>query len=207
MNIKIGSNKITSQKEAIINLIASIGIPFDSNFTHFEDFNGDVSEILEMALSKINRTKLHNMNAVPVLNYLSSNHKYYCNTALPTISLSFWNAIQNCKDSYFILELCSSLFDEFSTALNAHIAEEETIFNQLKLQPDSRASAIEFFSTEHHNESSALESIINILNTLQPEKTLAPQNILNIQLQNLVNELKIHTFVEERILLPILLNN
>lgn len=203
----MNNNKIISQKDSIKNLIVSIGIPFENDFTHFDELNGEISEILDLALSKIRKSQLKKTDLLPVLAYLSSNHQYYANTALPTISLSFWNVIQNHKNGRFILELCSSLFNEFAVALNSHIQEEETIFKLLKSHPQKRNSAIDFFSSSHHNESSALESIIDLLNTLQVEKTLAPQNILNIQLENLVNELKIHTFVEERILLPILLNN
>lgn len=203
----MNSNKIISQKESIKNLTVAIGIHFENNFSHYDEYNGEISETLNLALCKVGKTQWQKTDLTPVLYYLSSNHKYYCNTALPTISLSFWNAIQNFKDGRFILELCSSLFNEFSTALQTHVEEEESIFNQLKSNSQNRNSAIQFFSSNHHNESAALESIINLLNSILEVKTLAPQNILNIQLQNLVNELKIHTFVEERILLPILLNS
>lgn len=203
----MNSNKIISQKDSIKNLIVSIGIPFENDFNHVDELNGEISEVLDLALCKIEKSQIQKTDLVPVLAYLSSNHQYYCNTALPTISLSFWNTIQNCKDGRFILELCSSLFNEFSAALNTHIEEEETIFAQLKSFPNNRNSAVQFFSSNHHNESSALESIIDMLNSLRTEKTLAPQNILNIQLQHLVDELKIHTFVEERILVPVLLNS
>jgi iron-sulfur cluster repair protein YtfE (RIC family) len=200
----MNSNQITSQKEAIKNLFVSIGIPFENDFNHLDELNCQTSEFLNLAIGE---SQILKTESIPVLAYLSSNHEYYLNTALPTISLSFWNALQNNKDGRFILDLCSSLFTEFSIALNTHIEEEETIFNLLKSNPENQLPAIKFFSVNHHNESSALESIIDILNSLRTEKTLAPQNILTIQLQNLVNELKIHTFVEERILLPILLKS
>lgn len=203
----MSKNNIVSQKESIKNLTVAIGINFENDFSHFDEFNGQISEALELALCKIDNAQLWNTELTPVLSYLSSNHKHYCNTALPTISLSFWNAIQNCKEGRFILELCSTLFSEFSASLNTHIQEEETIFNQLNTNSQFRNSAILFFSSNHHNESIALESIIDLLQSVTAEKTLAPQNILTMQLQNLVNELKIHTFVEEKILLPILLNS
>lgn len=166
----------------------------------------------EPALLKWIAEKLHGENLVgnsgfveveTIVHNLQSNHQYYRQQALPRIGQSFLKSQEYHENSLYF-SLAHKLFNLFATALIQHINEEEHVFDALLSTSDRRKQAHHHFSEDHHNESEALDQIISLLQgEINPEQ-FDPGSILLIQLRNLANDLKIHTFVEEQLLAPLL---
>jgi iron-sulfur cluster repair protein YtfE (RIC family) len=172
---------------------------FDSR--HFD------AELMEIILEKLDRSdfarNLNNHHAI--IDYIRLNHLHYLDNALPAISLAFWRAIEAAGPNLYTLDLCNKVFFDFSRALARHIEEEELFFKLLLHQTGGLNGAINFFTTQHENEHVAIDEILLMLKELTNEKVFDPLNILITQLQNLSADLKIHNFVEEKVLLPALI--
>lgn len=166
----------------------------------------------EPALLKWIAQKLHGANPAgnfklgtikTIVNNLQSNHEYYRQQALPRIGQSFLKAQEHHQNSLHF-SLGYKLFNLFATALIQHINEEERVFESLLHQFGTHSEAHQHFGEDHHNESDSLDQIINLLQSEINRQRFDPGSILLTQLRNLSNDLKIHTFVEEQLLAPIL---
>lgn len=140
---------------------------------------------------------------VMMVRNLQQNHQYYRHKALPKIGQSFTHILEQQTGS-LNLNLCARLFDLFATALIKHINDEERVFESLLASPTDTAAAEKLFCEDHADETQALDQIINLLHTCAERKHFDPCSILLTQLRNLSNDLKIHTFVEEQLLVPAL---
>ncbi len=134
-----------------------------------------------------------------VIAELQRNHEYYLNHALPQISLSFSRVLAD-RPEHFSLHLCHTLYEVFEKALIEHIREEEHDFQAF----NKGIKAGQDCFHAHHDETAALDQIIEMLNECTTSKSFDPCHILVLRLQNLSNDLKIHTFVEEKLLMPML---
>lgn len=134
-----------------------------------------------------------------VIAELQRNHEYYLNHALPQISLSFSRVLAD-RPEHFSLHLCHTLYEVFEKALIEHIREEEHDFQAFN--KGTKAGPDCFHA--HHDETAALDQIIEMLSECTTSKSFDPCHILVLRLQNLSNDLKIHTFVEEKLLMPML---
>lgn len=143
---------------------------------------------------------------VLMVHNLQQNHQYYRHNALPKIGQSFTQILEQQKAS-LNLNLCARLFDLFATALIVHINEEEQVFESLLTSPFDTAAAEYLFTEDHADETEALDQIIELLDTCAERNHFDPCSILLTQLRNLANDLKIHTFVEEQLLVPALKAN
>lgn len=137
---------------------------------------------------------------------LQQNHQYYRHNALPKIGRSFTQILDQQTES-LNLNLCARLFDLFATALIVHINDEERVFKTLLISPTDTAAAKNLFAEDHADETEALDQIIELLSTCSERSHFDPCSILLTQLRNLSNDLKIHTFVEEQLLVPALKAN
>lgn len=144
--------------------------------------------------------------AIMMVRNLQQNHQYYRHNALPKIGQSFAQILEHQKAS-LNLNLCARLFDLFATALIVHINEEEQVFESLMASHADTAAAEYLFSEDHSDETEALDQIIELLDTCAERNHFDPCSILLTQLRNLSNDLKIHTFVEEQLLVPALKYN
>lgn len=131
---------------------------------------------------------------------LQDNHRHYRNRALPQIGQSFALSVKNNPNNLY-LNLCEQLFNQFATSLNEHIKGEEDLFEAVfegSFSPDG------FLEEDHHDETEALNKIIGMLEKVLNPKKYDPCSILTAQLKNLENDLKVHGFIEEEILFPLL---
>lgn len=138
-----------------------------------------------------------------IIESLQQNHNYYREQALPEIGQSFGNLAKNRPDSLYI-GLCEKLFDLYATSLIEHINEEEVLFERILHAGKLGSAERILFHDEHADESQALDEIIDVLKGASDPKAFDPGNILMVQLKNLSNDLKIHTFIEEQLLHPII---
>jgi len=134
-----------------------------------------------------------------IVRNLQNNHLYYRELALPRIGQSFALVLKHHTPS-LSLHLCQKLFDLFATSLIKHINEEEQLFNAILESENSDAVDPHLFDDDHPDETQALDQIIDLLETEVQSSQFDPGSILLIQLRNLANDLKIHTFVEEQLL-------
>ena len=138
-----------------------------------------------------------------IIESLQQNHAYYRDQALPEIGQSFSHLAKSKPESLYI-GLCEKLFDLYATSLIEHINEEEILFGRILNSDQAELTAGHFSHVEHSDESQALDEITEVLHSTADPKTFDPGNILLVQLKNLSNDLKIHTFIEEQLLHPIL---
>jgi iron-sulfur cluster repair protein YtfE (RIC family) len=173
---------------------------------HFDSRHFD-AEIMGAILENIDRLDLESSlnNHQLIIDYIRLNHHYYLDNALPALSLAFWRAIEVAGANIHTLDLCNKIFFSFSKALTKHIEEEEVYFNVLVQNNGGLNGAINFFTTQHENEHEAIDQVLLMLKELIDNKVFDPLNILITQLQNLSADLKIHNFVEEKVLLPALI--
>lgn len=138
-----------------------------------------------------------------IVKSLQDNHHYYQSTALPQIGQTFTHILKTPEKSLH-LNLCEKLFNFYATSLVEHINEEEQLFEAIR-NKKFHAPPIEISADhDHADETQALDQIIELLEQCADAKNFDPCNILLIRLRNLTNDLKIHTFIEEQLLFPIL---
>ena len=138
-----------------------------------------------------------------IVESLQQNHTYYSEQALPEIGQSFSHLSKSKPDSLYI-GLCEKLFNLYATSLIEHINEEEILFERILSSNHAGITAGVLSHAEHTDESHALDEIIDVLKSTADPKAFDPGNILMVQLKNLSNDLKIHTFIEEQLLHPII---
>lgn len=131
---------------------------------------------------------------------LQENHRHYHHVALPQIGQSFSLCTKYLPNNLY-LELCEQLFNQFATALNVHIKAEEELFEHVI---EHNCAMCDFEVDDHHDETEALSKIINMLERLLDNSSYDPCSILHAQLKNLENDLKVHGFIEEELLFPML---
>lgn len=141
-----------------------------------------------------------------IIRSLQENHHYYRDTALPQIGQTFSHLV-NSDEQSFTLRLCEKLFDLYATSLIEHIDEEEQLFIEIKQPSSANLDDNGAIDHHHHNETQALDQIIELAESCAQPKSFDPRNILLVRLKNLSNDLKIHSFIEEQLLFPILRGN
>lgn len=141
-----------------------------------------------------------------IIGSLQENHRYYRNTALPQIGQTFSHLITD-DEPKFTLRLCETLFDLYATSLIEHIDEEERLFKNIRQHSANFQSSSNMDDHHHNDETEALDQIISLAASCAQPKSFDPCNILLVRLKNLSNDLKIHTFIEEQLLFPLLKSN
>lgn len=137
-----------------------------------------------------------------IIESLQQNHFYYREKALPQIGQTF-GLLTDKEPNAFMLALCERLFDLYATSLIEHINEEEELFERV-LSDQNKSLAESIIHEDHHDETKALQEIIGLLSDHANPKAFDPSNILIVQLRNLANDLKIHNFIEEQLLFPLI---
>lgn len=163
-------------------------------------------EVVRWLVDRLHGSSLTPDNSRPLvrtlIKELQENHRYYRNISLPQIGQSFALSIKNNPTNLY-LNLCEELFNQFVTALFFHIKTEEDLFESVLC---GNLDQKDLASEEHHDETEALSKIIGMLEKLLDHKNYDPCSILHAQLKNLENDLKVHGFIEEEILFPLLKN-
>lgn len=157
-------------------------------------------------------------DATTVIEYLEKTHQYYLGKRLFELERSV-NCI--CEEYYqdaYLSTLLKNFFNEFKKELWSHIELEEIhLFPYIKylLTPIANIdryeaerklknfSLIQFAQEHDDNSENDLSEIIQILSYLFPnDRFFSPVSILKKQLQSFEKDLKVHTLVEDEILMP-----
>lgn len=157
--------------------------------------------------------------SVPVLvDYLLRSHSYYLEKILPEIGQSIAILLGNYNEKSALLEILYRFYFSYKTDLQEHFIEEEELLfpyaNQLykavyfKTEIDFFTSFLQEYSINDfvENHADTEEELINIRNILSeydpPSTNRTSFRILIEQLKNFEHDLEIHAFIEDRVLVP-----
>lgn len=199
-------NKVSDQvkPQELIRLFESAGSFGQCVIDYWENHEPD-QELLQLLTGKFVEDATENLNKdrlVTIISALQKNHKYYVHHSLPELGQAFSGLLKTGQPD-FRLALAQTMFNLFATALIQHIDEEERAFAQLTGEKRNYSAANQLFHA-HADETQALDQIIDMLMECTNPSAFDPCHLLVLRLKNLSNDLKIHTFVEENLLLPAL---
>lgn len=150
-----------------------------------------------------------------VLTYLKNTHEHYQCYYLSKIDRSIENLYSIHPEAEELLDLLKLFFTDYQKDINAHIAEEEEelfpyIEKMLALPAKEflRISAgssfsIAAFKKQHNDENEdALLQVIQLIHQRFPSAGFSPVNILLMQIRQFEKDLRIHSRIEEEVLLP-----
>lgn len=163
--------------------------------------------------------KLQTFNVLTIIQYLRKTHQYYIHTQIPIIEKQINELIASCKEQGNNLELVRKFFLNYKKELEIHLNREETItfpyiqkiyelfhetFDAQFYQELSKHYSIKVFDEEHDNIDDKLYDLQNILIkyvTSNVDDTVC--NTLIFELFSLEKDIKDHTRLEEKVLIPL----
>ena len=181
------------------------------------DFLADVLNVF--CSHKVIEHTLFDKYSVPVLvDYLKRSHTYYLEKILPEIGQSIAILLSNYNEKSALLEILYRFYFSYKTDLQEHFVEEEELLfpyaSQLykavyfKSEIDFFANFLQDYSINDfvENHADTEEELINIRNILSkynpPSTNKSSFRILIEQLKNFEHDLEIHAFIEDRVLVP-----
>lgn len=183
-----------------------------------ERFNKEIPDIgkqqealITSLLKNINNMdsgELEKLNILDTLTYLHKTHVFYLNKILPEIEQRFTEvlSVQSSSSAVFLL----NVFSSFKTKFIEHIREEEkdifpyvrNLMNQITQSP-KHCSLKDFVHDHDQVPEIILEAVINGLQHLiDKDSTNSLLNILQNKLKLFNRDLKIHSMIEDHVLLP-----
>lgn len=145
-----------------------------------------------------------------ILNYLKNTHEYYIEEVLPKISEQIKLIVENNKDFTFIL--IERFFEEYKQEVLKHLEYEETIVYPYSMELVSGNNKtidykINDYKNHHQNIETKLLDLKNLLIKHLPEKNdqVFRRNLL-FELFRFERDLRIHTIIEESILVKAIEN-
>ena len=150
--------------------------------------------------------EIDNNCIMTVIDYLVNSHNYYQNEAIPNISGIIEEVIQGEKDAAFML--LNKFFKEYKTEVDNHLKyEEETVFPYalavVKGESVDKSYHMSDYKTNHDDIETKLDDLKNLLIKYLPAKeSFSQRRKLLFDLFRLEKDLKIHTVIEEQILIP-----
>jgi regulator of cell morphogenesis and NO signaling len=156
-------------------------------------------------LPKLNPNKT---DILKVVEYLQNSHNYYTTEAIPNISQQIDTFIKNQKEEDLTFILIKRFFSEYRKEVFNHLEYEEKVVYPyiIKLVRDNKLqSGYNINDYKHHHEDieSKLEELKNLLIKHLPEKNDRKfRRTFLFELFRLERDLRIHTIIEENILVP-----
>ena len=138
--------------------------------------------------------------------YLEKSHKYYVNKRLPHIERHLDAIAQQLQGR--IGQVLSSFFKEYKQEVEAHFAHEERdVFPHIRaLMAGKRDTtySIDMFLHTHSDIEGKLDDLLNIVFKYLPPQ-VDDDNVLDVvyDILRLSEDLKKHTFIEEKIMVPL----
>ncbi|MEX0810623.1 MAG: hemerythrin domain-containing protein [Chitinophagales bacterium] len=178
-----------------------------------EDFVKNIAVVLESPES-FEAENFKSASIPVVLDYLKSTHQYYQSYYFSKIDRSIDNLYQLYSEAEELLDLLKLFFMDYQRDIHLHIAEEEEklfpyIYKLLCLpsvtfkKRHKKGFSIAQFKKQHNDENeNALLQIINMIRQRYPAAGFSPLNILLLQIQLFEKDLRIHSKIEEEVLLP-----
>lgn len=155
------------------------------------------------------------MFSIPViLDYLKKTHQHYRSYYFSKIDRSVENLYHMYPEAEELLDLLKIFFSDYQKDINAHIAEEEEklfpYIYQMICLPSSEFKKrnntnydIAQFKKDHDQENEdALLNILQMIKQRYPAAGFSPLNILLMQIRMFEKDLRIHSKIEDEVLLP-----
>lgn len=148
---------------------------------------------------------IKSVNINTLLSYLSQSHKYYVEERIPHIENHLNRIIEACPKKFGTT--IERFFEEYKNEVKNHFCyEEETVFpyiNSLCDKSSKRVFSINEFKSNHSNIEDKLNDLMNILIKYLPAEIFPKERIeISLDIVDLSSDLKYHTLVEERVLVP-----
>ncbi len=154
-----------------------------------------------------------------IVNYLKNTHQYFVGIKIPQIGDEIGTLLDTaCTENKDKLLLVKSLFDEYRNDLLNHTVQEDRDIYPYTLRVEReflstvhdsqfiatfRSNSIRNYADHHGNIDEKLFDIKNIIiKYLPPLANSNLQNTILFELFNLERELKAHTMLEEKVLIP-----
>ena len=202
----------TADTKAIVNLTQNRGL--DAYFivdilNYFDDFQ-------EISLDSFNQYPI-----TTLVDYLERSHQYYREKKLPEIEQSIFLLIKSHGSNNLFLNVLKTFFKDYKYELSKHfVMEEELLFPYSRILDETiknrENSPLSMFSLEYnlvknfidqHEESHEKLSRVRdaIFNFTPSEMESSNHRILVNQLNNFEKDLHFHSLIEDKILVPKLL--
>ena len=141
-----------------------------------------------------------------IVKYLERSHQYYSSEVIPHISQQIRSLCSTNKDLSF--KLIERFFDEYKDEVSKHLRYEESVvypyaLSLLEIKNQRQGFAISDYKNNHEDIETKLDDLKNLLIKYLPEKgdQKYRRNLL-FQLFRFEKDLRIHTIIEENILIP-----
>lgn len=147
--------------------------------------------------------KLNALSPEVVLYYLKKSHTYFTAYRLPEIKKKFASALEDESSKKTIL----TYFEEYRNEVVDHMGYENNVFfpyvEKLLKGEGQDGYSVRTFETRHNNIEEKLDDLINLIIKYLPTsgETLRLGDVLE-DLRRCNKELNIHTFLEDKILVP-----
>ena len=147
--------------------------------------------------------KLNTLAPDIILNYLKKSHGYFLGYRLPEIRKQFASALDEGSTRKTIL----SYFEEYEKEVNDHMGYENDVFfpyiKQLLAGEDQKDYSVRLFEARHNNIEEKLDDLINLIIKYLPTSGNALRLTDVLEDLRLCNrDLNLHTFLEDKILVP-----
>lgn len=154
-----------------------------------------------------------------ITDYIRKTHRHYLFKRLPEMEQSIQLLLQDYDEGHPLLETLHSAFLDYKTQLSLHICEEENHllpYVEFLIDADNygftaqeyfyqttRYSLREFEEDHHDDHETGLRNIRkSILSYNPPATNSSPHRILIEQLDNFDRDLSVHGMIEDKVLLP-----
>jgi len=163
---------------------------------------------LHLSTNTLPNLDLNENDILKVIEYLQNSHNYYTTEAIPNISKQIEIFINDREEEDLTFILIERFFKEYRKEVFKHLEYEENIVypyiiklvNEKKLQSDYKINDYKHY---HENIESKLEELKNLLIKHLPEKEDRKfRRAFLFELFRLERDLRIHTIIEESILVP-----
>jgi len=165
---------------------------------------------LHLNMDSIPRIVLENSDIQSVIGYLYRSHEYYKNEVLPKISKQTKLISENTDDLLFVL--VERFFEEYKTEVLKHLEYEEiVVYPYVKNLTIDRISSLGYrikdYKNHHQDIETKLYDFKNLLIKYLPDREdQSLRRDLLFELFRFEKDLRIHTVIEEAILVPAIEN-
>lgn len=156
---------------------------------------------------KIDKTVLHSISPINIVEFLHNSHDYFLIYKFPHIRQNLLNALE---DNYSTVNpMIVRFFDEYVNQAKEHFAyEENTVFPYIKalLSGEKSAYNIGVFQRNHDKINEKLSDLKNVI--LKYYTTSIPNKMYDVlvDLYNCEQDIDSHSIIENEILIPMVAN-
>ena len=148
---------------------------------------------------------IKSVDANAILSYLLESHKYYLEERLPHIESHLKRIVEACPARFG--NTINRFFNEYKDEVENHFKyEEEVVFPYIKSLCNNTLIpnfSIHEFESNHSNIEDKLNDLMNILIKYLPANVFPKERIeISLDIMEVTSDLRSHTLVEERILVP-----